>query len=249
MRAASEEEAAATPGRPTMWPSRRAAEAAALEGQAASALRLEVAGASAEPRTPRWQMRPEPLPEEAAVASAVQTVAHRPPVEAAHPVEAAASAAPRFPPRAGAAVASAAQVAAVARQHPAALAAQAARASHQAVPVARRPDARVARAWPGSAPAAGPPHRGTTRTGSSTASRAVVSPLPPPAGPREPGPGPASPPSTRGKPRTNHRTCPFPCCGNRTSCTRSRSVHLHSVHHVGRLRGGHRGVDQVHRHG
>jgi hypothetical protein len=123
----------------------------------------------------------------------------------------------------------------------------AARPPHQAS--AARP--RAGRAVLASAsPPAGHdrPHPCTAPTATVRTSHASAVPLPP----RVPRPGPArgppSPPSIPGTPRTTRRTRRLPCCGNRSSCTRSRPVHLHSVHDVCRLGARHRRVDQVHWH-
>jgi hypothetical protein len=100
--------------------------------------------------------------------------------------------------------------------------------------------------WRGSPSARGRPRPGTARTAGGRTSRvSAVPPLPPPALPGR-GPGPVFRPSTPGKRRRSRRTRLIPCCGSRTSCTRSRSVHLHSVHDMCRLGGGHRRVDQIH---
>jgi len=91
-------------------------------------------------------------------------------------------------------------------------------------------------------------HPGTAPTAAGRTSRASAVPLPPRV--RRPGParGPPSPPSIPGTPRMTRRTRQLPCCGSRRSYTRSRPVHLHSVHDVCRLGGRHRRVDQVHWH-
>jgi hypothetical protein len=93
------------------------------------------------------------------------------------------------------------------------------------------------------------PHPCTAPTAAARTSRASAVPLRPPRVLR-PGParGPPSPPSIPGMPRMTRRTRQLPCCGSRSSCTRSRPVHLHSVHDVCRLGGRHRRVDQVHWH-
>jgi hypothetical protein len=128
---------------------------------------------------------------------------------------------------------------------------RAASAGHRfrpAVAVHRRPDGRAGPAW-----ASPPGHRGRRRpgtapTGCGRTSRASAAPLPPRVPPRGRGRVPPSPPSTPGTRRTSRRTRRPPCCGSHRICTRSRPVHLHSVHDVRRLGGGHRRVDQVHGH-
>lgn len=100
--------------------------------------------------------------------------------------------------------------------------------------------------WRGSPSSRGRPRPGTALTAGGRTSRvSAVPPLPPGVLPGR-GPGPVFRPSTPGKRRRSRRTRPIPCCGSRTSCTRSRSVHLHSVHDMCRLGGGHRRVDQIH---
>lgn len=73
-------------------------------------------------------------------------------------------------------------------------------------------------------------------------------PLPPV--PR-PGPAPASASrrSIPGRPRTSRRTRRSPCCGSRSSCRRSRSLHLHPVYDVCRFGRRDRLVHQVARDG
>lgn len=111
---------------------------------------------------------------------------------------------------------------------------------------ADRRQAGADRAWLSPPPDPGRPHPGTAPTVTSRATRASAAPLPLRLAPREQAPALVFPRSTPGTRRRNRRTRPFPCCGSRRTCRRSRSVHLHSVHDVRRLGGRYRRVDQIH---
>jgi hypothetical protein len=196
--------------------------------------------------------------EVAAVHQAAEAVS-APQEEAAvsHPAEAAAwrqavPEAPRAVPEAPQVV-SAAQVVSVAHQRQEASGVHQVRAASAGRPprqvsAGRRQAGRAVPASPSPPVGHDHPRPCTAPTAAGRTSRASAVPLPPRV--RRPGParGPPSPPSIPGTPRTNRRTCQLPCCGSRRSCTRSRPVHLHSVHDVCRLGGRHRRVDQVHWH-